>query len=412
MKKILTVILSLVGSVLLALGATGCGPTVIPHDESKYTGFNVAEALVLERGQFYEIANPIAMDVYGNVLGITVDVVDSQGNPAGKFLPSGFFALDTNGYTITYSTALPNGQSLVKSTKVYVLEYTKDTDFHPVDRFLDLRSYVPSPMPAGYEAVYTVTQKGSVIEGAVSGGTVLGQNLEEGSYSVNISLSSATNTFNLRDMDIDVGNTNSPVWRVGELNASDVQVEDYYNVLTDSVEVVDAAKGEVPGKSSGKYYKIDPSAEQVAKYEQFGLWIKPMYSESYYNSFVGQGYKIKFSFRLALPAGATWKPLTVFSKDLNADAVQTFSLYAHYATLQETIAPDVTAFDWIDVELSLDKVVADYMYLFTTVTGDTRAFFLDLPRGHVGGYRNSVTNVDQTTPQDIIVYMSSAVIEK
>lgn len=412
MKKILTIILSLVGSVLLALGATGCGPTVIPHDESKYTGFNVAEALVLERGQFYEIANPIAIDVYGNVLGITVDVVDSQGNPAGKFLPAGFFALDANGYTITYSTALPNGQSLIKSTKVYVLEYTKDTAFHPVGRFFALDSYVPNPMPAGYQAVYTVTQKGNVIEGAVSGDAILGQNLDEGSYSVNIKLVSATSTFNLRDLDIDVGNTDVPVWRVGDLNASDVQVEDYYNVLTDSVDVVDASKGQVPGKTSGKYYKIDPTAEQVAKYEHFGLWIKPMYSESYYNSFVGQGYKIKFSFRLALPAGATWKPLTVFSRDLNADAVQTFTIFANYATLEKTIAPDVTAFDWIDVELSLDDVVEDYMYLFTTVTGDTRAFFLDLPRGHVGGYRNSLMNIDETTPQDIIVYMSAAVIEK
>ena len=138
-----------------------------------------------------------------------------------------------------------------------------------------------------------------------------------------------------------------------------------------------------------------------------------MYSQSYYNNFVGQGYKVKFSFRLALPEGKTWQPLRYVDRYTLREETQSFNVYTHYSN-EAFITPDVENFDWMEVEMPLDNLVKDYLFFFATVKGDTRAFFLDLPRGHRSGYIDEVNpgGVDQTVHQDIIVYMSQATISK
>ena len=65
--------------------------------------------------------------------------------------------------------------------------------------------------------------------------------------------------------------------------------------------------------------------------------------------------------------------------------------------------------------MSLDKLVQDYVYFFTTVTGNNlKGYFLDVARGHRSGYIDEVNpgGVDNTVHQDFAIYMSEATISK
>ncbi len=424
-KKILTIILSLVACVCLAFGITGCEYSSsggASWDESKYTGFDVPEALVLNKGAFYEVSKPITLDVYGNVLPITFQVKNSTGAVENE-IPAGFFALDDNGYTIQYSTRLPNGNFLRKETKVYVLSYTDDVNFYDASMtdMVDLTQFLPAGgIPAGYTADYVVTQRGNLVENAVRRGQFPAQNLESGVYDISVNLISGSGSvFVLRDLSVDVGDLNAPVWRSGEMKASDLHVAGYYSVMSDTVEVIDAANGGVPGKTSGLFYKIDPTNEQiVSQGTDVNVRILPAHSKAYYQRFAGQGYKLKFSFAMDIPEGDTWIDTWHIDKDTNEKLKTTFMVNTFTSNGPKLIEGAMDT--WYDMVINLDDILPYFDSFNNWIAGGDPGYksFIDVFRGLAYGETEVPENDGDTLPpagtekNDIRFYITPVTISK
>ncbi len=423
-KKLLTIILSLVACMCLAFGITGCKDNSA-WDETKYTGFEVPEAVVLNKGAFYEVPKPITLDVYGNNLPITFQVKNSTGGIVNE-IPAGFFALDENGYTIQFSTRLPNGSFLRKQTKVYVLSYTKDTAFYgaSLSKMVDLTQFLPEEgVPAGYTPEYIVTRRGELVEDTIRRGQFPAANIETGVYDIKINLiNSDGSAFVLRDVSVDVGDLDTPVWRNGEMKASDVQVGGYKGVMNDTVEVIDAASGGVPGKTEGLFYKIDPTNEQiVAQGTDVNVRILPAHSKSYYQRFAGQGYKIKFSFALDIPEGDTWVDTWYLDKETNQKTKLNFALYTF--PKMQGLAPeriDAELDTWYDVVISLDEFLPSFDAFNNWVAGGDPGYnsFMDVYRGLAYGEKELAENDGDTVPpfgtekNDIRFYFTPVTITK
>lgn len=424
-KKILTIILSLVACVCLAFGITGCkdnGGSGASWDESKYTGFDVPAALVLNKGAFYEVSKPITLDVYGNVLPITFQVKNSTGAVENE-IPAGFFAIDDNGYTIQYSTRLPNGNFLRKETKVYVLTYTDDVNYYDasLSDMVDLTQFLPaSGMPAGYTAEYVVTQRGSAVEDAVRRGQFPAIQLESGVYDIAINLVNDTGfKFHLYDVAVDVGDLNAPVWRSGDIKASDLHVAGYYGVMQDTVEVIDAANGGVPGKTSGLFYKVDPTNEQiVSQGTDVNVRILPAHSKAYYERFKGQGYKLKFSFAMDIPEGDTWIDSWHIDKDTNEKLKTTFMVNTFTGGKPQLM--EATMDTWYDMVINLDDLIASFDLFNNWVAGGDPGYksFIDVFRGLAYGEKEVPENDGDTLPpvgtekNDIRFYFTPITISK
>lgn len=417
-KTILSILLAICSALMLAVGAacSGGGSTV-SYDESTYTGFDVQSAIVLDKGVFYEIKTPITLDVYGNVLNVEYRVTDAFGEvtPAISRFKSGFFAMEDDGYLIKYNFRLPNGTVVKKDTKVYVLEYTEDKVLHKCsDYWYDLSPYLPNPMPSGYQAVYTVTKRGTEYNNIIEDGVFLKDNAPgNGCYDVSINLVSNATDFHLRDMKIDVVSGSTPVWQESAIKETDLSVFGYYTQYENCVSIVNKGDAGVPDVNTpsniNKFYKVEiTDSAKLIKEGDFNIRILPEHSYSYYEQFRGQGYKLKYYVAYNTPDN-TW---TYSKNDDGSDAP--FRFYYYDYPEGANYISDLEMNEWRLITLNLDDVLNNFGMVEDYHTGGNpvKASFVDIWHSLinyelVNGERTAVS-----VKNNIRIFMSGVSITK
>ena len=114
MKRILIYLI-----VVAALLTGACNSSEKGQEE--LVGFDVEESIAVTSGTCVIIDKPIVLDKYGNVLSVYVEVSDAEEKKVEVEF-NRFFALDTGGYTIFYSTKDVDGNTYSAKTSVQVID--------------------------------------------------------------------------------------------------------------------------------------------------------------------------------------------------------------------------------------------------------------------------------------------------
>lgn len=104
-------------------GCTGSADLLGDENNITITGFDVKPEVTVNAGYTYTFEIPVVKEVIDgeeNLLDVIVAVEDSQGHYVEK-IGGSFFALDGNGYIVTYSCVATNNQVITRETKVNVV---------------------------------------------------------------------------------------------------------------------------------------------------------------------------------------------------------------------------------------------------------------------------------------------------
>ncbi len=324
-RKILIAILSVVAIVCGIFGIAcdnnnggggGENPGTNPGqlEPITFAGMNVTKNIILEKGSFYQVKLPLAMDSIGNVLNVTFVVKDADDNEV-KDDSAGFFVVDDT-YTIEYTAVMMDGTKKTATTKVTSMLFAKYGMHNNIvsDKF-DFKTVANFPkdkdgnanIPEGFEMVYDVVFAGKAVENAVNENhEFVVEGLHDGTYDITATCQGDGTSYKLFEIKLDVcTDASKPVWHYADyMDASDLIVTGWRREVIGNSSVVDAStvSGGLFGKTEGKFYKAVQGTEDA-----LCVSIKPTHIKSFYESenFIGQEYKVRFSY-LMTTANGEW----------------------------------------------------------------------------------------------------------
>lgn len=391
-RKILIAILSVMACLCGLMGVACKGSNV------KVVGFNVAENIILERGSFYNVKVPLALDSIGNVLNVTYKVKDADGKLVNDD-SAGFFVVDDN-YTIEYTAQLFNGKTVTKKTNVTAMLFVK----HGIHNefvtesfdFKDLSNF-PNSIPKGFEMEYDIVFGGNEVDEIVDEQNVFqAEGLADGMYDITAYCKDSKTSFKLFEINLDVcTDTSKPIWHYEEyMAASDLVVTGWRNEVLAKASVVDASTvdGGLFGKTEGNFYKAVQGNEDA-----LAVNIKPSHIKALYEQeqFLGKDYKMKFEFLMTTTDGKWNDP----------ERPPEVQIFGEKTTRKLGEAGLNT---WHEAEVSYDAVIArfDKMSAYDknqVVSGSLSSFLIHTFKGLAS---------TKTADKSVIFYISPITIER
>ena len=263
--------------------------------EAELNGFSVSPSLIVTPGTSVHIIDPLTTDEYGNVLSVSHNVIDKNGNTVKLDLDR-FFAMDGT-YVVTYEVTQTDGVKKTLTKTIYVMDENQGSEILFLEDRLDLTDYLPQIVPEGYETVCSVESvrlKGEnvVVNAGIEDNVLSKESLGEGYYRVNITLQSEESSFNYYTLDVDFYNTE---WQwntsndVGYAIAFDNWCVNTYDIVTETKDL---------GNGEKTWYKV-----QRAAYTQKGIvgesvrfTMLPLHSKQYYEIYRDMGCTISFDY--------------------------------------------------------------------------------------------------------------------
>ena len=280
-------------------------------------GFETEPSFIVEAGTAVYVKDPITIDEYGNVLAVTHQVKDQNGNEV--VLDSNRFFAMQGVYTVTFSVTDSKGTVNTLTKKVYVFDTHEDTEAKLVESSFDLRAYLPEEIPDGYQVEYNVERwvgdKAVEVQTmALDNNLLTVKDVKDGCYKVRVTLKNETTSFLYSTAYVDLYQNGNCTWNDVIAPAYSYSYEDW-NAYAYTMQL---EKKDFTGETAD-WIKVDGSqtfANETSN-RTMRYTLLPAHSKAYYEKFIGQDVVLKFDYyyQFANPEKTTETTPVSYSSD-------------------------------------------------------------------------------------------------